>query len=153
MNPDAAYVELAQAKREVRASRRAFTKAPESAFVRAMLHAMGLYRQARAAGVSREDACKGIEEELRAVWPKATSRFTPACDTCGDTGVIERTCWDRQRCGRRSCAESPERQHAYVEACHCEKGRRFQPKARRFDDDIAAAGKVKKPKGWRQVGA
>ena len=154
MNTDAAYVELAEAKKAVRASRRAFAKSPDSAFVRTMRGVITQYLQARAAGVSREDGIKGIEEELRGAWPKSVSKFKPTCDNCEDTGWVERTCWDRHRCSRQVCARNPERTHAFVEQCHCEKGSARVKRTYTPEDAIAAAGRTARKKtGWRQVGA
>lgn len=152
---DRAFVELAEAKKAARASRRAFAQSPISAFVRKMRAVITEYLKARLAGVSREDGIRGIEEELRGAWPKSVSKFRPNCDACDDTGYVEHTCWDQQRCGRRVCAANPERQHLYVEPCHCPNGDRMRAKVATTDDAIAAAGRTQKRKtrGWRQVGA
>jgi hypothetical protein len=147
MNPDAAFVELAEAKRAVRASRRAFVKSADSTFVRAMKGVIGQYLEARRQGVSREDGIKGIELELRAAWPKAVSKFTVDCSACDDTGYVEHTCWDQHRCGRQVCARNPERQHAYVEPCHCPKGDRKRKRAPQQATDIAAAVKTQRKRG------
>lgn len=153
MNADAAYVELAEAKKAVRASRRAFARGPDSKFVKAMKAAMDTYREARKAGTSRDDATAQIEVTLRAVWPKHVSKFTHDCHACEDTGTVDHFCWHEQRCGRKSCSENPERQHAYITACHCQKGRRFQPKQFTPEDAIAAAGRTaKKRGGFSRVG-
>lgn len=153
---DRAATEHAEARKAARAGRRAFRQMPiVSAFVAAMQRAIGLYREARGQGVSREDACRGLELELREAWPKSVSKFRPACDACEDTGFVEMTCWDQQRCSRKLCADNPERQHPYVVPCHCIKGDRFKPRQVSQDDVIAAAGRTakKKARGWRQVGA
>jgi len=154
MNPDAAYVELAEAKRAVRASRRAFTKTPASAFVKAMWNAMAQYSDAIRQGMGRDVAARGLEEEIRGAWPKSVSKFKPACDSCDDTGYIDRVCWDRHRCSRESCQLNPERQHNYVEVCHCPKGDRFRPKQRAPDDAFSGAGRTaKKKRGFTRFGA
>lgn len=152
MNTDAAFVELADAKRAVKASRRAFATTPASRFVKAMWQAMALYLGARRDGVSREDAARGLEEELRAAWPKSVSKFAPACGDCEDTGYVEHICWERHRCGRRTCAENPERQHAFVEPCICAKGQKFTAKVRHVSDAIAAAGRTQKKRGMSRFG-
>jgi hypothetical protein len=154
MNPDAAFVELAEAKKAVRASRRAFASTVASKFVKAMQHAFGLYREARKQGTSRDEAAVGLEQALRAAWPKAPSRFARDCDACEDTGWVEHFCWHEQRCGRKSCSENPERQHAYVTACHCVKGDRFRPKVFNPEDAIAATARTQRKKrgGFTRMG-
>jgi hypothetical protein len=154
MNPDAAYIELADAKKAVRASRRAFARGPLTPFVKAMQAAMDTYRANRKTAMLPDDAVAALEVTLRASWPKAVSKFGFTCQSCEDTGTVEHYCWHEQRCGRETCAKHPERQHGYVTACHCDKGRRFQPKYRGPEDAIAAAGKTRKKVGsWRQVGS
>lgn len=135
------------AAKAARASRRAFASSPVSAFVRKMRDVIALFLRAREEGVSREDGIRGIEEELRAAWPKTVSKFKPACDECDDTGWREMVCWDRQRCGRKLCAANPERQHAYVVACECAAGDRMRRRQRTTDDDLAAVGKTAKKRG------
>lgn len=154
MNADAAYLELAEARKAVRAARRAFARSSESGIAAKLAGVIDEYLAARKAGVGREDAVKGIEAELRDSGLFRTSKFAPACESCEDTGYIERTCWDRHRCQRERCAKYPEMQHAYVEPCHCPKGDKRRPRQRGVEDAIAAAGKTaKKRGGWRQVGA
>jgi hypothetical protein len=155
MNADAAFVELAQAKKAVRASRRAFAASPASGFVKAMRSAIQQYLDAIGQGVTREDASKGLELELREAWPKSVSKFKPACDSCDDTGYIDRVCWDRHRCSREVCQRNPERQHAYVEVCHCPKGDAKRPKQFTPDDAISGAGRTakKKPRGFTRFGS
>lgn len=154
MNPDAAYVELAEAKKAARASRRAFSKTIDSAFVRTMKGVMVEYLKARAGGVSREDGLRGIEEELRSAWPKGVSKFQPSCDACADTGYVDHVCWDQHRCGRETCQLRPESQHGYVTVCHCLKGDRFRRKVRAAEDEIAAAVKTQRKKrgGFTRMG-
>lgn len=154
VNTDAAYVELADAKKAAKESRKAFRQTPVvSAFVRAMQKAMGLYRQAILDGMSRDLAREGLEAELRAAWPKSVSKFAPKCQTCDDTGYEEQTCWERHRCGREVCARNPERVHAYVVPCHCPAGDAKRKRQWKPDDALTAAGKMPKKRGWRQVGA
>lgn len=152
---DRAATELAEARKAARAIRRDFARSPESAFVRVMKGVITQYLQARKDGVSRDDGIRGIEEELRAAWPKSVSKFAPNCQACEDTGWMERTCWDQQRCSRKLCIDNPERQHLYVVPCHCAKGDRFRPRQFTPEDAIAVASrtKKKKPGGWRQVGS
>lgn len=146
--------EFYAAKKAARDARRAFVQSADMGFVRAMRHAIRQYLEARIQGVSREDGCKGLEEELRAAWPKSVSKFRPACDNCEDTGWVEKTCWERQRCGREVCARNPERQHAYVEPCHCAAGDKKRTRVFTPDDAMAAVSRTAKKKtGWRQVGA
>ena len=154
MNPDAAYVELAEAKRAVRASRRAFRRSAEGGIAAKLQAVVNEYLRMRRDGVSREDGVKGIEAELRDCGLFRPTKFPPACETCEDTGYIERTCWDRHRCQRETCVTYPERQHSYVEPCHCPKGDRFRPRQRSAEDAMVAVSKTAKKKtGWRQVGS
>ncbi len=144
MNTDLAFVEMTEAKRAVRASRRAFARSSVSVFVRTMWDAIAQYLEARSQGVSREHGVKGLEEELRGAWPKSVSKFTVNCDACDDTGWREMTCWDRHQCGRETCAANPEKQHLYVVICDCGKGDRFRKRKFTDDDQIAAVGRTQK---------
>lgn len=152
---DRAATELVEMRKAARTKRKAFAASVFSPFVRAMRKAMGLYLDARREGVSREDAEKGLELELREAWPKSVSKFAPACGSCDDTGWTEHTCWERHRCGRKVCADNPERQHLFVEPCGCAAGDRMRKKIRTTEDAIAAAGRTSKRKAgnWKQVGA
>jgi hypothetical protein len=151
---DRARAEFYAAKRAARETRRAFASSGASPFVAVMQGVIGQYLQARLDGVSREDGIRGIDAELRGAWPKSVSKFKPACDACDDTGYQEHTCWESQRCGREVCAKNPDRQHLYVEPCHCPKGDRFRPKFRSSDDDLASVGRMKKKtRGWRGIGS
>jgi hypothetical protein len=143
------------AKRAARAGRKAFALSPDAGFVRTMQGAIAQYLEARGQGVSRDDAVKGLELELRGCWPKAVSKFLPVCGHCEDTGWMEHTCWDQHRCGREVCAKNAERQHLYVEPCVCANGDRMRKKVHSTEDAMAAAGRTKKRKsgGWRQAGS
>lgn len=155
MSQDALRQEHESLQRAVQLSRRQFTVAPESAFVRAMLDAMDDYARVRKEGVSREDGVRGIEQVLRATWPKPPSKFSAGCEGCEDTGWRELTCWSEHRCGRQSCVEGhPSREHRYVEPCGCEKGDRFRPRVHVADDEIAAVGRTRKakPRGFTRFG-
>jgi hypothetical protein len=138
-----AAVEVAEMRKSACAGRKAFA-AVFSPFVRAMRKAMGLYLTARDQGVSREDAEKGLELEIRGCWPKGVSKFAPQCGSCDDTGWTEHTCWERHRCGREVCAKNPERQHLYVEPCGCANGDRMRKKIRTTEDALAAVGRTAK---------
>jgi hypothetical protein len=153
MNADAAYVELAEAKKAVRASRRAFAKSPDSVFVRTMKAVMDRFRANLAQGVGKDEAIAEIERDLRAAWPKSVSKFRPNCDACEDTGYVEHWCWHEQRCGREVCAKNPERQHAYVTFCHCPKGDKKRPRTMTPEDGIAAAVKTQKKRGFSRIGS
>lgn len=146
--------DLTALRQKARDGRRAFAASVDSIFVKAMKAAMSLYLRARRDGVSQEDGIRGLEEEIRAVWPKSVSKFAPTCGSCDDTGWTEHTCWERHRCGRKVCADNPERQHLFVEPCGCAAGDRMRKRVRTTDDQIAAAGRVQKRKQgkWNQVG-
>ncbi len=139
-----AAVELAEMRKTARAGRKAFA-AVFSPFVRAMRKAIKLFLDARADGVSREDAEKGLELELREAWPKSVSKFAPDCGSCDDTGWTEHLCWADRRCGRKWCAAAlSSSQHLYVEPCGCAAGDRMRKKIQTTDDGIAAAGRMVK---------
>jgi hypothetical protein len=133
---------------EARRKRRAFAMSPLSPFVRTMQQCMRDYLAARANGVSYEDAVRGIDEVVRAVWPVRHSKFPLACQMCDDIGWRVLTCWHGLRCGRYRCSlADPEWEHTYVVPCGCAKGDPFrrsgqQPRATP-EDDLAAAGKTK----------
>ena len=82
------------------AGREAFEKSPDSVFVREMKAVMRLYQQARAEGVLREDAERGIELVLRAQWTKPPTKFPDDRDLCDDTGWRERMRTHEMRCTR-----------------------------------------------------
>ena len=146
--------EAAAERAKARQSRRAFA-VEDSAFVRAMKAVTVDYLAARAAGVSREDAVKGIEAVLRDVWPvRKLSKFQPACAQCDDTGYVERTCSRDLRCGRERChKQHPAWEHAYVEPCGCPAGDKKRTRQRSTEDALAAVGKTQKKRGsWPRVG-
>lgn len=123
MSTDKLRDEHEQLQRAVLDSRRHAEAMPVSEFVREMRKVMDDYRDARAAGMSREDAEKGIESALRSLWPKPPSKFGPVCDDCDDTGWQEQTCSVVHRCGRQRCEQGPSSvEHTYVVACHCPRG-------------------------------
>jgi hypothetical protein len=93
-------------KRESLKARKVFA-AVFSPFVRAMHECMNAYREARAQGLERADAAKGIEHVLREMWPKPASKFGPTCQACGDTGYEEYICRQWARCERHSCQRLP----------------------------------------------
>jgi hypothetical protein len=146
--------EHASLQRAVKQSRRAFEQSPESAFAKAGREVMDDYDAMRKAGVSQEDAVKGIEAVLRAIWPKPVSKFSDVCEVCGDTGYQEHTCWHEHRCARdRHRDWHPAQEHAYVSPCDCQRGDRFRPRPYAPQDEIAAVARSKaKPKGFTRYG-
>lgn len=141
-------------RQAARAKRKAFTASPDGAFVRAMKSAMAEYHQMRAADVSREDACQGLEAVLRDAWPHVPSKFSPACDACADTGWRETLCWHEARCGRRRCHDlHPSTEHPYGVPCDCAAGDRMRAKVKTQEDAIAAVGRTQKAKkGFQRFG-
>lgn len=142
-------------QRAVKLSRREFAASVESAFVKAMRQAMDEYLAMRTAGVSRDDAVKGLEAVLRETSPFKLTKFPVACPTCEDTGWEPRICWHELRCGSKACHDAhPGHEHRHVSPCGCMKGDRFRPRQYAPEDEIAAAGKVRKPKprGFSRVG-
>jgi hypothetical protein len=92
-------------------------------FVAEMKAAMLAYLGMRREGVSREDACQGVEAVLRGSWSKPVTKFPPRCDLCDDSGWLFRTCTDGMRCRRESCHKKhPASEHSYVEKCGCVAG-------------------------------
>jgi hypothetical protein len=141
------------ARKAVRDARRAFAQSGDSAFVQVMQGAISEYTRMRSEGVSREDAIRGLEAELRGAWPKSVSKFKPACDGCDDTGYRELVCWDGQRCGREVCARNPERQHPYVVACDCGAGDKMRKRSYAPDEALTQVGRSqKKPRGFSRFG-
>jgi hypothetical protein len=149
---DRARAEFYAAKKAARAQRAAFRQSPDAGFVRTMQGAITQYLAARADGVSRDDAVRGLDEELRGAWPKSVSKFNPNCDACADTGWREVLCWDSHRCGRETCAKNPERQHFYVVICDCPKGDRFRKQEANHEDAIARAGRMPKKRTFSRMG-
>jgi hypothetical protein len=140
--------EHASLQRAVAASRRTPIAAVETQFVRAMQTVMDDYRQARADGLTRDQAIPGIELVLRSVWGKKPSKFGPTCDACEDTGWRRHSCWADLRCGRPFCAAAhPSHEHGYVSPCACAKGDLRSGRGRAAAmDDVSEAMKVRTPK-------
>lgn len=118
-----------------------------SPFVKAMQECMAGYHQARANGLERDDAAKGIELAIRDLWTRPTTKFGPACQACEDTGYEEHVCRPYKRCERATChTKGDEWQHWYVTPCACVKGLRFAPKIVTAETAAAGVGKVSRPK-------
>jgi hypothetical protein len=141
-----------QLRREARANRRAFATSPEGGIARQLTKAMGDYHRMRTEGVSREDACRGLELVLRDAFQ--LSKFPPACLECDDSGWREMACWSEQRCGRRLCATAhPAHEHRYVVPCDCSAGDKHRPKRYAPEDEIARVGRMPKRKsGFTRFG-
>ncbi len=145
-------------RKQARKERRDFEATLESRFVRKMLECMRDYLKARSEGVSQEDGIRGIEEVIRAVWPKRPSKFQPACPACEDVGWRVLECVDGARCLRTACViKGSGWFHDYVVPCDCAKGEKFQrsgqERQRAYgDDDLASVGKTKKRKGFSRFG-
>lgn len=98
---------------EIRRQRRDAAR-QDGSFVTAMRECMAEYRKARAAGVSQEDACKGIEAVIRDVWPKGRDEpWHYVCEECQDTGL--RSVW--------KFVVLYQEKVEFKEACVCAKGR------------------------------
>lgn len=124
-----------------------------SPFVWIMREAMTAYLHARAQGVQREDAIKGLEFTLRDSWPKHVTKFPPKCELCEDTGYQEYICRPYARCERTTCDRKGEAfQHRYVRPCECPKGQGFTPKYKAPEQEQEQIGKVKAKKGWSRAG-
>lgn len=73
---------------------------------------MRQYHDARAVGVSHEDACLGLEAVLRDVLP--LSHYPAWCVACDDSG------WEPLDCNGRQCGRTWEHgPHGYVVECPC----------------------------------
>lgn len=146
---------VTELRADVRSKRRAFAVAPESRFVRAMRKVMADYLAARAEGVSREDAVKGIEEVLRAESIFRVSKFQ-VCEECGAGGWRVTYCTHNRRCGREKCSMAePEWEHSYAVYCDCEAGVNLRANHARksVQDDLASVGKTRrKPRGFTPIG-
>lgn len=147
MSRDALREEHESLQRATQDARRHAIVGNVTAFVRTMQRVMDEYREARAAGISRADAVKGIEAELRSVWPHRPSKFGPQCDACEDTGWREQTCWSDLRCGREMCAKAhPGFEHLFVVPCDCQKGDRRAGRGMDTPDAVAEAMRIRKPR-------
>lgn len=139
----------------VREARREFARSDEGKFARTMMAAMDQFAAMRRAGVSFDDAVRGIEAELRGAWPGRTTKFEQ-CPGCGDTGYQERTCTQSMRCARFKCERADAGwEHPYVTPCDCAAGSKLKGRGLVSGEDmLAAVGRRKKPapRGWSQVG-
>jgi hypothetical protein len=129
--------------RDVRDKRRNFTQAPVGKLAKRMFDALGEYLEYRKAGVSREDAVKGIEAVLREEIPLSPFR-DDECVNCDDTGFEIKTCSRFRRCGRNSCLRKPaEYEHQFADLCTCTEGqKRAQRQAEPGSpDDLASVGR------------
>lgn len=82
--------------------------------------AMDDYLAMRAAGVTREDAVKGLEGLLRVLLPmRRAEEWHYECVVCEDSGFEFRTCYPdtSYHCGMRSCRKR--REHTYTVFCAC----------------------------------
>ncbi len=142
----------ARAERKAIYAKRNVFAAANSAFVSTMQQAMDAYRQARAEGVERDDAIKGLEHVIRETWARPTTKFGPTCEDCDDVGYQHFLCRQYARCERLNCnAKGEDWQHAYVRPCECPKGQRYEPRAQQVTD-LAAVGKVKAKRGFSRMG-
>lgn len=91
----------------------------QSVAVKDLADAMTDYHAMRKAGVSRDDAVKGLEGLLRVLMPM--SRAEPwhyDCEACLDTGFELRTCYPESgHCGMPKCRGA--REHPYTVRCAC----------------------------------
>jgi hypothetical protein len=107
--------------------------------------AMRIWDAQKAEGVSLPERLRGLEQTLRAAWPRGRQepwRFN--CEQCEDRGLVMSTCPGvaEATCGR----ERPHLAHDFGRPCWCEGGARFRPKAKPTEDDaVASAAKVSKP--------
>jgi hypothetical protein len=151
---DTEQIDIAAERSAIRIRRRDAARV-DGPFVKAMRSAMDDYLKMRAAGVSKEDACRGLEAVLRDVWPFKQTQYPATCEVCSDTGFRELTCWSEQRCGRKWCAhQHPSFEHNMVVPCDCAGGDKHRARVRQVDDEIAAVGRSRRRKagGWTPVG-
>ncbi len=156
----------AAVRRAIRAKRKAESLGP---LARAYTEAVTLMDARKADGVPFAERVKGLEQVIRAFWPKGRDEpWRYVCDVCRDTGWVFHTCRSGQRCDgvstrvdgpggrsgqyRRLCAKHPESDytHDYVVSCFCAQGRRRETPAAE-PAHFAQAGKVKKS-GFTKAG-
>lgn len=122
--------------------------------------AMVIIDAQKASGVPFLERIRGLEEVLRAAWPK-TRVWQFTCDRCADTGLVMAVCRRGDRCDGRStridradqpagkylrlCAKHPdsEYEHEYGTACFCALGARFRDKPKPKAEDFTAATQSK----------
>jgi hypothetical protein len=135
--------EHAQLRADARQQRREFAGSVEGKFAKVMWGAVSEYLQMRADGVAREDALKGLEDVVRAHWPRGRAReWKYLCDDCRDTGWEYRRCKPYARCQPKHDDWDSEREHDYVVRCHCPKGHIPTPIG--GDDELVKVGRTKR---------
>ena len=139
-------------RQQARERRRAFARSSDSRFVAAMKTVLQDYLHARAQGMLRDDAVKGIEAALRELWPKRPSKFSARCGACDDTGWRLMECSHALRCGRESCSRREDNYaHAFVVPCACGKGDRFRARLQSLEEEVARVGRTKKRTGFSRM--
>lgn len=142
-------------RRAARDGRRAFARSQDGQIATQLKDAWREYERMRREGVSRDDACRGLELILRDVFP--ATPYGPDCTICDDTGWRIKTCSDRLRCARRRCAHAdPEWEHTYAVLCDCPKGDAKRQRVLAAEDALAAVGRAQQRKpparGFRRMG-
>jgi hypothetical protein len=109
----------------------AVSRGEARATVQQLAEATNDYLAMRRAGVSREDAVRGLEGLLRAfLVPGRSQPWRDECEACGDSGWEVRTCYTDQgpACGVRGCHR--DREHTYAVACSCRETNRTWQRSR-----------------------
>lgn len=137
-----------QKARAVKAARRKAqqTEGPLAATFRV---AMEHWDAQKADGVSFAERAKGLEQSLRAAWPKGREEgWKYLCDDCSDYGLVMGKCPGNTTCGRTF----PHQAHDFGWPCVCPKGARFREKPKSPSDGLTSAGKSPKKSGFTKFG-
>lgn len=148
--------ELIAEQRQAAAKRRDWQRSPERTVADKLLNDLNDYLDARAKGMSVEDAAKGLEATLREAIPPSPYTRPYVCETCSDTGFEPCECDGSAgahgpTCGRQSLHDA----HHYVRTCFCEKGAKMNQQKVQADAEqaaIAAAAKPRKRTSWSRMG-
>jgi hypothetical protein len=107
--------------------------------------AMQLWDQLKANGASLAERQAGLENVIRAHWPRGRE-WHYLCASCDDVGLVMADCPGDATCGRTK-AHGP---HTFGTGCWCAKGEGYRRPPKPAPEDFAAAGKTRG--GWSKAG-
>lgn len=124
--------------------------------------AMEVWDDQKEQGVPLAERVKGLEQTLRAAWPKGRE-WKYVCQDCEDYGWIFRTCTPGTPCGRpfRLPGQRPDDYtgrgrcspgHTYCVACFCPKGRGFAAGLQQGGSRPVDLTRVGKSRGFTKAG-